>query len=122
MAVTGLLRFRNRQLSVMRGSVADAYGDLSDVGTPIHTGIPAAIEETTAVVFDQATQRPQIIRTITCVVPNWADIVTTDTLFDATTGNYYLIESMTARPSPGYYPPDKILTLRMRSGISISSD
>ena len=88
----------------MRGSAADAYGDLSDVGTPIHTGIPAAIEETTSVVFDQATQRPQIIRTITCVVPNWADIVTTDTLFDATTGNFYLIESMTGAPQPRLLP------------------
>ena len=121
MAAPSLLRFRNRSISVMRGTSADAFGDLSDVGQPYLTGIPAAIAETTDVVFDQATQRPQIIRTITCVLPNWADIIDTDTLYDPATGYYYLIESQQARPGPGYYPADRILTLRMRSGISLAS-
>ena len=64
----------------MRGSAVDEFGDESDVGQVKYTGIPAAIAETTDVVFDQATQRPQVIRTITCVVPNWADVIDTDTL------------------------------------------
>ena len=73
-------------------------------------------------VFDQATQRPQAVRTITCVLPNWADVIDTDTLYDPATGNFYLISSQQARPGPGYYPPDRILTLRMRSGVSLASD
>jgi hypothetical protein len=117
-----ILRFRNRQLTVMRGVTTNAYGDLSDVGSPLYTGIPAAIAEVSQVVFDAATQRQQIIRAVTCKVPNWADILTTDTLLDQTTGIYYLIESIEAQPGIGYYPPFKVLTLRVRSGVGIESD
>jgi hypothetical protein len=107
---------------VLRGTAVNEFGDANNVGTPLYTGIPAAIAETTDVVFDQATQRPQVIRSITCVVPNWADIIDTDTLFDPATGWYYVIESQEARPGPGYYPADKLLKLRMRSGVTIAGN
>ena len=116
-----LLKFKNRTVTICRGSAPDQYGDLSDVGQVQATGIPAAIAETTDVVFDQATQRPQTVRTITCVLPAWADVVTTDTLLDEATGRFFLVESMEARPGPGYFPADKILQLRMRSGITLAS-
>jgi hypothetical protein len=117
-----LLKFRNRSLSTYRGTSFNEFGDASDVGAAYLTGIPAAIAETTDVVFDAATQRPQIIRTITCVVPNWADIDDSDTLYDPASGFFYEVERIEARPGPGYYPPDKLLGLRMRSGITIASD
>jgi hypothetical protein len=120
-AAAGLLKFRNRAVTVLRGTAVDEFGDESDVGQPYLTGVPAAIAETTDVVFDQATQRPQVVRTITCVMPYWADVDDTDTLYDPATGYYYLIESQQARPGPGYYPADRILTLRMRSGITLAS-
>jgi len=117
-----LLKVRNRSLTILRGTAVNAFGDLNDVGEVLHTGIPAAIAETTDVVFDAATQRPQVIRTITCVVPNWADVQDSDTLQDEATGFFYIVERIEARPGPGYYPADKILGLRMRSGVTISSD
>ena len=117
-----VLRFFNRQISTFRGTVANAYGDESDVGTPYLTGVQAALAETTDTVFDAATQRQQTIRSVTCIVPNWADIIDTDTLQDEFTGFFYLIEAIQATPGIGYYPPPKILTLRMRSGVTISSD
>lgn len=117
-----VLRFYNRQISTYRGTTASAYGDESNVGTVYLTGVQAALAETTQNTFDAATQRQQIIRAITCVVPAWADIITTDTIQDTSTGFYYLIESIEARPGIGYYPAQKILTLRMRSGVSIASD
>jgi hypothetical protein len=120
--VPAVLKFRNRQISTYRGTVADAFGDLDDTGVPYLTGIPAAIAETTDVVFDQATQRPQNVRSITCVVPAWADIETTDTIQDPATGYFYLIESIQAKPGIGYFPAEKTLSLRMRSGVSIASD
>ena len=116
-----VLKFRTRRLSTFRGTEANYYGDESDVGIPYLTDIPAALAETQDVVFDAATQRQQIVRSITCVVPAWADIVTTDTLYDPSSGYYYMIESIQARPGIGYYPADNILTLRMRSGVSIGS-
>lgn len=119
---SSVLRFMNRSLTVLRGTTANAYGDLSDVGQPLYTGIQAAIAETSDVVFDAATQRQQTIRAITCIVPGWADILDTDTLFDPFTGWYYLIEGMQQEPGLGYYPPRKVLTLRMRSGVTVGSD
>ena len=49
---TAALRFMNRRLSVLRGLAVSDLGDLSDVGTPLYTGIPGAIAEITETVFD----------------------------------------------------------------------
>lgn len=116
------LVFRNRTITVLRGTVADEFGDVSDVGQPLHTGIPAALAEKTDVVYDAATQREQVIRSVTCIVPNWADIIDSDTLQDEATGYYYIVLGIEARPGIGYYPPDKILSLKMRSAVTIASD
>jgi hypothetical protein len=118
----GVMRFMTRSLNTYRGTTANAYGDETDVGTPYLTGVQAALAETSQTAFDPATQRPQIIRAITCMVPGWADIVTTDTIQDPATGLVYMIENLSAAPSIGYYPPMKVLTLRVRSGVSIASD
>ena len=118
----GVLRFWNRTITIMRGTAANPYGDLSDVGIPIYSGIQAALAETEQTVFDAATQRQQIIRAVTCIVPNWVDVVTTDTIRDEFTGLYYMIESIQAQPGIGYYPAPKKLTLRMRSGVGVQSD
>ena len=117
-----VLRFRNRSLSVMRGTKISSYGSKTNTGTPLYRGIPAAIAETQDQAFDPASQRMQIIRGLSAIVPAWADIIETDTLMDETTGMFYLVESIQSRPSIGYYPPDKLLTLRERSGVSIGSD
>lgn len=117
-----VLRFFNRRINTFRGVATNAWGDLDDVGTPYLTGVQAALAETSSVVFDAATQRQQIVRAIECTVPAWADIVTTDTLYDPASGLYYMIESIEAQPGIGYYPAFKVLTLRVRSGVSIASD
>lgn len=117
-----VLKFRNRRITTFRGTAASPYGDLDDVGSPYLTGVPAAVAETSDVVFAAASQRQQIIRTVTCVVPAWADIIDTDTIQDPATGNFYMITAIEAQPGIGYYPAPKILTLRMRSGVSVASD
>jgi hypothetical protein len=119
---TGVLKVWNRTITVMRGMAVNAYGDESDVGTPLYTGVQAALAETEQTVFDAATQRQQIIRAVTCTVPAWVDVLTTDTIRDEFTGFYYMVEGIRSEPGIGYYPPPKTLTLRMRSGVSIQSD
>jgi hypothetical protein len=118
----GVLRFWNRQISVFRGTTANAYGDETDVGTPYLTGVQAAIAETSQTLFDPATQRPQTVRSITCTVPAWAAIETTDTIYDPASGLYYMIEKVEAAPGIGFYPAPLVLTLRVRSGVAIASD
>ncbi|MGA5820812.1 hypothetical protein ACPC54_23465 [Kitasatospora sp. NPDC094028] len=106
----------------MRGTAISAYGDATDVGVPVYTGVPAALAETEQTAFDSASQRQQIIRSITCTVPAWADVRTTDTIRDETTGLFYMIENIQEQPGIGYYPPPKTLTLRERSGVTTGSD
>jgi hypothetical protein len=111
----------NTTISVLRGTNVNQYGDKTNVGTPLYTGIPAGLVESSKRSFDRASQRYQVVRTTTCVVPDWADILSSDTLIDETSGNTYMIESVTLQPTLGP-PPDKLLTLRWRSGVSVQSD
>jgi hypothetical protein len=116
-----MMELANTLLTVCRGTEANAYGDESDVGTVLYTSIPAGVVEASKTVFDPATQRPQTIRLSKCIVPSWADILTSDTLQDQSTGDYYMITDLQLQPSLGS-PPDKLLTLRWRSGVTIGSD
>ena len=112
----------NHRITILRGEDASAYGDISDVGTPVYEDVPAAIAETSQTAFDPATQRQSIIRAIKCILPSWADVETTDTIFDPFTGFYYMIENLEQEPGLGYYPPRQILTLRMRSGVTAAGE
>ena len=102
--------------------VVDDLGDESDVGAPLYTGIPAALAEVSETVFDAATQRLSTIRSIKAAVPGWADIDSADTIQDDFTGFFYIVLSLEAEPGIGYYPPRHLLSLKMRSGVTISSD
>jgi hypothetical protein len=115
------MELANTTLTVMRGTAANQFGDLTDVGTPIYTGLPAAVVESSKTTWDPATQTPRTIRTSKAVVPRWADILASDTLKDERTGDYYMIIDVTDQPSLGS-PPDKLLTLRWRSGVTPKSD
>jgi hypothetical protein len=118
-----MMELANTRLTIMRGTVANAYGDLTDVGQPIYTRVPAAVVESSKTVFDPATQRPQTIRTSTAAVPGWTDVLDSDTILDERSGNYYMIQDITLQPTgPTGIRPDKILTLRWRSGVSTGSD
>lgn len=117
-----VMRVMNRRLTVLRGQAVSPYGDVSDVGVPVATGVPAAIAETSQSAFDPATQRPSIIRAIECRVPAWADVELTDTLLDPATGFFYLIEDLASEPGYGYCPPVQRLTLRLRSGVTVAGE
>lgn len=105
-------------LSVYRGTAPNGYGDVDDVGTLYLTGIPAGVTETSRASFDPASQTRRTIRSITAVVPGWADINDDDTLRDELTGDFYMIESVETQPTLGL-PADRILSLRARSGVAI---
>ena len=101
-------------VSVLRGQDVDAYGDITDGTVPVYEGIPASIVESAHVTTDPATQQPRTIRTITCVMPQWADVLNTDRL-QAADGTLYAVIEVTAQPSLGY-PADKVVRLRRVTG------
>jgi capsular polysaccharide biosynthesis protein len=96
-----MMELQNTTLSVLRGTTTNGYGDKTNVGNPLYTGIPAAVVEKSKQSFDRDTQRLQTIRTSMCVVPDWADILDTDTLMDESTGNFFMIEDIQTQPSLG---------------------
>src|ERR1700733_3055328 len=116
------MELANTTLGVLRGTTVNDWGDRTNVGTPLYTGIPAAVVESSKQSFDRASQRLQTIRTITCAVPTWADILDTDTLMNEVSGDFYMVENITLQPTLGPPPDCKILTLRERSGVSVDSD
>ena len=106
-----MLDLANCTVTIQRGTTVDAYGDVDDSLTPVYTGVPAAIVESAKTVTDPSSQTPRTIRTITCVMPSWADVLNTDTLRNEQNNQGYAVESVEAQPSLGY-PPDTILILR----------
>lgn len=118
-----MMELANTRLTIMRGTEANAYGDESDIGTPIYTGVPAAVNESSKQVFDPATQTPRTIRTSKAVVAGWTDVLDSDTIRDEVTGAYYMIQDIQRQPTgPTGISPDIILTLRWRSGVGTGSD
>jgi hypothetical protein len=118
-----MMELANTCLTIMRGTAANAFGDESDVGTPIYTGVPAAVVESSKQVFDPATQQPRTIRTSTAVVAGWVDVLISDTIMDEGSGNYYMINDIAVQPTgPTGIAADKLLTLRWRSGVNVTSD
>jgi hypothetical protein len=114
-----VMEIASTTLSVFRGTAANPYGDLDDVGTLYLTGIPASVTETAKSSFDPASQTRRTIRAITAVVPSWADINDDDTLRDERTGDYLMIEAIQRQPTLGLPGGDTILSLRARSGVAI---
>jgi hypothetical protein len=117
----GILKFRNRLFTVMRGVEVGWAGDETDVGVPIYTHVPCALAEVSDETFDRTATTRRTIRTWTCVFDNWVDVTLNDTLQDEASGFFYSIESMEERPGIGMYPPAKILSLTMVSGVTVES-
>lgn len=112
----------NRTFTICRGTEVNSHGDLTDVGLPIARGVPGALAEVSHETFDRSSQTRRTIRKVTAKFAAWVDVTDDDTLIDEFTGYAYVIESMQEEPGIGYYPPIKILTLDMRSGVSVASD
>lgn len=117
----GILKFRNRAMTISRGTETNWAGDESDVGIPLYTGIPCSLAEVSDETFDPASTTRRTVRTWTCIFDAWVDVTLNDTLMDEFTGYFFSIESMEERPGIGMYPPAKVLSLTMVSGITVQS-
>lgn len=102
----------NCTVTLMRGTVPDDYGDVSDAGIPYLTGVPAVLIETSRNVFDPATQAPRTVRAATLKLPAYVAVDNTDQVQDEATGNLYAIEDITQPPTLMGAPVDLTLTLR----------
>jgi hypothetical protein len=81
--------------SILRGTSANTWGDVTDNATVAASGIPAAITVKSRTVSDSATQTSRVIETVTGAVGSNLDIRDTDRLRDDTHGITYSIEAVT---------------------------
>lgn len=116
------MELANALLTVMRGTRVDDAGGIDDTGIPIYQHVPGALVEKSHVTFDPASQTRRTIRTWMCVLPAWADVDTDDTIMCETTTppTFFYVRDIQRQPSIDV-PADLILTLEMRSGISVTS-
>lgn len=88
-------------VSVLRGTTTNAFGDVLDTGAVHQSGIPAYLNETTAVIYDQVAQTPRVVRTTTCILPFGTDVLETDQVKDEQTATIYMVEAVTTPHIPG---------------------
>lgn len=102
----------NTTASVLRGTTSNQFGDVIDASTPVITGLPVTLIETGKSVQDPSTPTPRTIRQIYASVPEWAGITSSDRLMDESTGDVYIIISVTKPPTIIGAPVDTVLTLK----------
>jgi hypothetical protein len=102
----------NAYATIYRGSAVNWAGDEVDANVPYISGLPVTLVETGKSVQDPSTPTPRTIRQIYCTVPEWAGILNTDRLRDETTGDVYIIISVTKPPTIIGAPVDTVLGLK----------
>jgi hypothetical protein len=109
----------NAYATIYRGSAVNWAGDEVDANVPYISGLPVTLVETGKTVQDPSTPTPRTIRQITCIVPLWAGVKTTDRIRDETTGDVFMVISVTKPPTIIGAPVDEVLTLKR---ITANSD
>jgi hypothetical protein len=98
-------------VDVLRGSVADEFGDLIPDETPYLMGVRVWLTEQSQTTFVPADQRTTVIRKFTGLVPPDTDIQERDRL-RTEDGLTYLVEAVT-RPHSSVERADLRLDLRL---------
>jgi hypothetical protein len=97
--------------SILRGTGTDQWGDTTDSGTIVYTGIPARIVVKSSSVYDSATQSARVIQQVIGIVGSAIDVTDSDQIRDDTHSATYTVESVTQPLGPGR-TPDLELELR----------
>jgi hypothetical protein len=110
---------QNVQISILRGTTTNQFGDEIDSNVPLISDLPATLIETGKNTQDPSTPTPRTIRQISCWVPLWAGVRTTDRILDQDTGDIFMVISVTKPPTIIGAPVDEVLQLKR---VSANSD
>ncbi|MEU6365765.1 hypothetical protein ABZ876_08410 [Streptomyces sp. NPDC046931] len=88
------------QISVLRGTTTDAWGDEQDTDTPVHTSIPAALTEQTRRVTTRDDPTPRIVRYAVARVAAGTDVTDQDRVRDERTGAIYTVDTVSSMANP----------------------
>lgn len=101
----------NTQVSILRGTETDTYGDEKDTDTPVYTGIPASLVEQSRRVTTRDNPTPRIVRYAVARVPARTDVTDQDRVLDERTGAKYIVEAVSSMNNPAI-EVDRRLDLR----------
>jgi hypothetical protein len=102
----------NTLCTICRGTTYNAFGDLVDNNTVFMEHLPAFLAETGKTVQDPSSPTPRTIREIVCHVPQYVGVTDSDQIVDETTGDKYMIISVTRPPSLIGIPMPAVLGLK----------
>jgi hypothetical protein len=109
---------QNAVISLLRGTTSNQYGDIVDSNVPYISDLPVTLIETGKTVQDPSTPTPRTIRAIYLNIPQWVGILTTDRVLDQTTGDIYIVISVTTPPTIIGAPVDTTCQLKRISANS----
>lgn len=95
-----MLALATTSVSVLRGTSTDAFGDETDTGTVLKSGIPASLIESTRTAMEPVSGTPRIIRTHVCRLPSTTDVTEDDRIKDERTSEIYIVVSVTRNANP----------------------
>lgn len=98
--------------TVLSGTTQNQFGDTVDANTPVIEHMPVTLIETGHRTQDPSSPTPRTIRQITCHVPQWAGVTTDMRILDETTGDVYIVISVTTPPTLTGAPVDTVLQLK----------
>jgi hypothetical protein len=102
----------NCQVTVYRGTTYNSTGDQVDDNQIYMENVPALLAETGHTTQDPSSPTPRTIREIVAHIPQYVDVTDSDRLMDQSTGDTYMIISVTRPPSLIGIPVPAVLGLK----------
>jgi hypothetical protein len=110
--VVSVAETANTLCSILRGTTSNWAGDEIDANTPFREHLPATLIETGHKTQDPSSPTPRTIREITLRLPYWSEATDKDRILDESTGDVYMIISVTKPPTIIGAPVDLVLSLK----------
>ena len=106
------MELSNTQISVLRGTTVDSFGDVIDSDVPLIEHVPAILVETGRQTQDPSSPTPRTIRQITCTVPDWCEVTNEDRILDERSHEVYMVITVFRPPDMFGPPPGLVLALK----------
>lgn len=103
---------QNCLITVLSGTTVNQFGDEIDANAPRIEHMPATLIETGHTTQDPSTPTPRTIREVLLHVPQWARVSDSDRVLDETTGDIYIVISVTRPPTLIGAPVDEVCSLK----------
>lgn len=110
---------QNCAISIYRGTTVNQFGDQVDANTPFLEHLPATLVETGRKTQDPSSPTPRTIRDIVLHVPGWAGLTTGDRVLDESTGDIYMVITVTRPGTLTGVPVDLLATLKRVTANSV---